>query len=316
MPLISMEQAVAALEADDVIAMPTETVYGLAGRIDSEAALKKIFAVKARPFFDPLIVHVENVTQAKTLAQEWPKVFDVLAKAFWPGPLTLVVPKTAKVNPLITSGLETVAVRCPDHSIALQLIRNVGTPLAAPSANKFGRTSPTAASHVIEEFENQVGVLDGGPCRVGVESTVLTYKNGKLAILRPGGVTREALAHELQRAGMKVEIETETSSNATPGHLPHHYQPECPVILLNGKSWSPAMLALVENQLGRRFDHVHEIIFPAEAHEAARRLYQDFRHFGKIPSSLIVIEKKHDQNRDEWEAIWDRVGRAASLKFS
>ena len=141
MSIISAQEAIARLEAGNVVAIPTETVYGLAARIDDAAALRHVFEVKQRPFFDPLIVHVADVAQAKLLTRNWLEVYDVLVEAFWPGPLTFVADKTEAVSPLITSGLDTVAIRCPRHPVALQILREIHIPLAAPSANRFGRVS-------------------------------------------------------------------------------------------------------------------------------------------------------------------------------
>jgi L-threonylcarbamoyladenylate synthase len=257
---------------------------------------------------------VENVAQAKTLAAEWPAVFDVLAEKFWPGPLTLIAKKKPNVSGLITSGLDTVALRAPDHALARELIRQTGSPLAAPSANKFGKTSPTMARHVTDEFGKAVGVVDGGTCRVGVESTVVAFNDGVIEILRPGGVTKEKIEDVLKKAGLKIKVERKESPIA-PGHLPYHYQPDIPVIMLNEKSWSTAIAKEVEEKLGRKFASVQHLILPPSATEAARVLYQEFRRLGKNQNSLIVIERKPDQNRDEWDAIWDRVGRASTLKF-
>jgi L-threonylcarbamoyladenylate synthase len=158
------------LVAGDVVAIPTETVYGLAASIDSEKGLRRIFSLKERPFFDPLIVHVASLKEASSLVRDWPPIADFIGRYFWPGPLTLVLPKAERVNSLITSGLDTVAVRYPSHPLTLDLIRLVGTPLAAPSANKFGKTSPSRALHVKSEFPGtDLLILDGGECEIGVE---------------------------------------------------------------------------------------------------------------------------------------------------
>jgi L-threonylcarbamoyladenylate synthase len=200
------------LRNGDVVAIPTETVYGLAASIASHDGLKKIFALKERPFFDPLIVHVASFEQAKSVVSEFPPLADFLTRWFWPGPLTVVLPKASNIDPVITSGLETVAVRYPAHPLAQDLIRLVGSPLAAPSANKFGRTSPSTASHVRSEFKGSpLLVLDGGPCEVGLESTVLTIAKtpegaDQIRILRPGGITAEAIEEALVRWSAPVEV--------------------------------------------------------------------------------------------------------------
>ena len=216
----------------EVVGIPTETVYGLAGSIESEKGLRRIFSLKERPFFDPLIVHVSSFRQAASLVLEWPPLADFLARRFWPGALTIVLPKAPHVNPLITSGLDTVAIRMPDHSIARDLIDILGHPLAAPSANKFGRTSPSQASHVRDEFANDnLFVIDGGECQIGVESTVIAFQSGddntEVQILRPGGITQTMLEHALERWGKPTTVRR-AASEASPGHLKHHYMPKLP----------------------------------------------------------------------------------------
>lgn len=309
MSLISPQEAVARLEAGNVVAIPTETVYGLAGRIDDNSALKRIFEVKSRPFFDPLIVHVAEVAHAKRLAAKWPEAYDVLAEEFWPGPLTLVADKAEAVSPLITSGLDTVALRCPNHPVALQILREMHAPLAAPSANRFGRVSPTQAAHVLSEFGGEVAVVDGGASEVGVESTVVRLEGNKLHILRPGGVSRA----ELQRVlGPEFEI-VRTSSVASPGHMQTHYQPACPVIIVD--HWDADMKALAETRFGREFPYVHELPLGPSPQLAARKLYENFREFSRAPGSLIVAIKRPENTTPEWEAIWDRIERASSYSF-
>lgn len=311
MSIISTTEAIARLKAGDTVAVPTETVYGLAGRIDREATLKQIFAVKQRPFFDPLIVHVAKLEQAKALAAKWPVVFDDLAKAFWPGPLTLVTKKTDKVSSLITSGLDTVALRCPRHPLALEIIEKVGVPLAGPSANRFGRTSPTRAEDVRDEFSGDVTVVDGGPCEVGLESTVIeaVEKSGvwHIKILRPGGISRAQLQAALAPK-YKIEITREQSA-ASPGHLKAHYQPTNPLVIVNGTASTDK--AVYEKLLGRTLPEVFVMRLPSSPDLAARELYSRFRQHSQKPG-VIVIEKLISNTGHDWEAIWDRIERASS----
>ncbi len=318
MPIVSEKQAINFLRQGTVVALPTETVYGLAGRIDSEPALRKIFAVKQRPFFDPLIIHVHSMAQAKTLCCKWPEVFDLLTANFWPGPLTLIAPKNASVSSIITSGLDTVGVRCPDHPTTLNLLRTLGTPLAAPSANRFGHTSPTTAAHVEEEFAGGVPVLDGGPCAVGVESTVLAAElSGDtwwLKILRPGGVSRAQIRDCLKGAAVKFELFREESA-ASPGHLKSHYKPNAPVILLNQKSWSKETQAEAEKQLLRQLSNAVELRLPETPHEAARVLYEEFRRLSLKPDAAIYVTRSTAQSGEDWEAVFDRIERAASVSL-
>ncbi len=258
---LDIENACHVILSGGVVAIPTETVYGIAASINSEKGLRRIFEIKARPFFDPLIVHVASLHEAATLVARWPALADFIARSFWPGPLTLVLPKSQRVNSLITSGLQTVAIRFPEHPMALELIRAVGSPLAAPSANKFGHTSPSQASHVRGEFASEVAdgtllILDGGDCQVGVESTVIAFGHDRalsvnekqsidddynlIRILRPGGVTHEMLQGALDRWSHPVTLmpnatnsEEAVNTISAPGQMKHHYMPRVPLIILN-----------------------------------------------------------------------------------
>jgi L-threonylcarbamoyladenylate synthase len=315
--IISVAEAVAKLQTGGIVAIPTETVYGLAGRIDDESALKQIFMIKQRPFFDPLIVHVSDLATAKRLSRDWPPVFDLLAQEFWPGPLTLITRKAELVSSLITSGLETVALRWPNHPVALQILQELQIPLAAPSANLFGRTSPTTAEHVEHEFSGKIPVVDGGQSEVGVESTVLAYDDttpDKLHILRPGGISRTQLQKVLHDHGLNLEI-VRTSSSASPGHLKAHYQPSCPVVILEDKAWSEEFRKAIEGALDRPFPYIHEMKLGPTAQVAARRLYGEFRQFSEVQGGLIVITRTKEHTAPEWEAVWDRIERAASFTF-
>ncbi len=278
MSKVSAEEAVQLLRSHEVVAVPTETVYGLAGRIDSDLALKKIFSIKQRPSFDPLIVHVQDVQTARGLCREWPEIYDLLVASFWPGPLTLIAPKAACVSSLITSGLDCVGVRQPSHPLTLSILEKLAVPLAAPSANRFGHTSPTTAEHVEQEFS--VPVVDGGPCSLGLESTVLqaAQSDGRwdLTILRPGAVARSQLRAVLERAGVRYQL-TRAHSNAAPGHLKAHYQPASPVVLLKNKRWSAEIHSAVERHLGHPIGDAVELQLPPTPQEAARVLYEDLR---------------------------------------
>jgi len=318
MSLVTIQQAVEALRRNDVAALPTETVYGLAARIDSDPALQKIFAVKQRPSFDPLIVHVADVSHARVLSSRWPEIYDALADKFWPGPLTLIAPKDKSVSDIITSGLETVAIRCPSHPLFLEAIALVGVPLAAPSANRFGRTSPTTAEHVETEFDGSIAVVDGGPCTVGVESTVVAadYKGGKwhLKILRPGGVSRRDLQTFLSEESFKFEI-TREASMASPGNLKEHYQPTSPIAILNEKSLTPEVKTQIEKKLKRKFKSESELKLPRTPQAAARMLYAEFRKLSRDENHLLWVTRPATSTDEDWEAIWDRLERASSVVF-
>lgn len=294
MSLVTPERAITLLQEGAVVAVPTETVYGLAGRIDDERALRQIFAIKKRPFFDPLIVHVADVAAARDLAREWPPIYEELARRFWPGPLTLVAPKRPHVSDLITSGLDSVGLRCPRHPVALAILNGLGVPFAAPSANLFGRTSPTRAADVLAELS--VPVVDGGDSEVGVESTVVKWDGSRLHLLRPGLITRE----RLREVGVEV---VRTQSQASPGHLEVHYQPRNPVVLVEGDT------PFARAELGPVF----ELRLPSEPALAARVLYSEFRRLSEEPGAILV-RRVTSQTGEEWEVIWDRIERAASYR--
>jgi len=234
-----LERAAAALRAARLVGMPTETVYGMAGDALNPAALAGIFEIKRRPFFDPLIVHIERLDDLDPLVRARPEGADLLMKTFWPGPLTLVLPKSDRVPDLATAGLDTVAVRMPAHPVARALLRAAGRPLAAPSANPFGFLSPTTAAHVADAFsDDETGlldcVLDGGACEVGVESTVVGWEDGAPVLLRAGGVPLEALEAALGRPlGVPApRVGSPHCPVASPGALPWHYAPRTPLRLV------------------------------------------------------------------------------------
>ena len=221
--ILQIEKAIQLLKNGDVVGIPTETVYGLAAAIHSEIGIKKIFSTKQRPFFDPLIVHVASLDQAKACTSSWSKLTAALAQSFWPGPLTLVLPKSAIISDLITSGLPSVGLRWPRNEITELIINELGVPVAAPSANKFGRTSPTKASHVREEFQNEVFVVDGEDSQIGIESTVLSVKNEgekyKLAILRKGAVLQSQLDRVLQKNSFNYTWAEAVDKSESPGNM-------------------------------------------------------------------------------------------------
>ncbi len=240
----NLRHAAETLKRGKLVAMPTETVYGLAGNALDPVALARIFEVKRRPFFDPLIVHAARAADIEPLVRDVPDAARRLMERFWPGPLTLVLPRTPLVPDLATSGLATVAVRVPSHPVALALMREAGVPLAAPSANPFGGLSPTTAEHVSHAFDGGIEcVLDGGPCAVGVESSVVAWVNGGPArpvLLRAGGVPKEAIEEAL---GCPVSISAGAAggeaAQASPGLLPWHYAPRAPLRLAAAPSDVP-----------------------------------------------------------------------------
>jgi len=218
---ISIDAAAKILRQGGIVAIPTETVYGLAGNAFDEKAVAKIFAIKERPFFDPLIAHIAEIEDLENLAIEIPKNAKLLAEKFWPGPLTLVLPKKEKVPNLTTGGLSTVAVRMPKKQIARDIIKLAGFPLAAPSANKFQHLSPTSAEHVLEQLSGKIdGIVNGGVCEIGVESTVVGFENDIPVIYRPGAVTKEMIGEFLGKI-----LSPKSDSILSPGMLEKHYSP-------------------------------------------------------------------------------------------
>src|SRR5579864_4027627 len=232
----SLEQAAERIRAGELVAFPTETVYGLGANALDAAAVAKIFALKQRPSSSPLIVHVASIEMARLIAAEWPREAEDLAERYWPGPLTMVLAKSPSIPDLVTAGLPTVGLRMPNHPAALRfidvagvhppaallLIALAGVPIAAPSANRFSGLSPTTAEHVREAFGDRVPVLDGGPCQVGIESTVISIHGGQLTLLRPGMI---AFDH-IERAAAPA-----AGAHASPGMHPRHYSPKTRLIV-------------------------------------------------------------------------------------
>jgi L-threonylcarbamoyladenylate synthase len=302
----------------DVVAIPTETVYGLAAWINSEAGLRKIFSTKERPFFDPLIVHVDSILKAKSLTSNWTIVHEILAKACWPGPLTLIAIKNEAVNSLITSGLDSVGIRCPQHELTLKLLSTIEGGLAAPSANKFGKTSPSQASHVFEEFGNEVSILDGGPCQIGIESTVAGIEKNndewKVLIYRPGHFTAQALQKILNEHQIKATVEY-AESPVAPGQLKHHYMPNIPLIIVSEKFQWEKDRKLIEEKLGKVFFRPAFWNLSSDPRLASRELYQDLRNFSSEGYDLILIQKISAYDTDDWLGIWNRLQKAKTLEL-
>src|SRR5438309_1029121 len=257
-----IERAAALIRAGEVVVFPTETVYGLGANALKARAVEGIFAAKGRPFSDPLIVHIAGEDALKDLTGALPEQVKQLTREFWPGPLTLILPRSPLVPKLVTAGLETVAVRMPSHPVALALIRAAGLPIAAPSANRFMHISPTTAQHALADLDGRVPlILDGGPCEVGVESTVLDLCSTVPTILRPGGVSLEELRAVLPdvRLPPRVKNNVQRDDNASleaqraPGQLLTHYAPTVPLFLFDGtvEEMHSAMLAEVRSRRER-----------------------------------------------------------------
>jgi L-threonylcarbamoyladenylate synthase len=307
----------AALRAGTVIAFPTETVYGLGADALNERAVAQVFAIKGRPRFDPLIVHLANPDSASRYATIINRRARTLMEQFWPGPLTLVLPKRDIIPDLVTAGLDTVALRVPAHPVALALLRAVDTPIAAPSANPFGYVSPTTATHVDEMLGDAITlILDGGPCAVGVESTVCALTDDTPVILRPGAVTVE----EIEAAIGAVIVASPTRPDArSPGTLARHYSPRVPVHLLapgeaiprpHANDGRAGLLIFRPRRDIEGYTAVEVLSATGDLLEAAAHLFAALRRLDRARLERIVIEPipEHGIGR----AIMDRLRRAAA----
>lgn len=304
------------LDAGNVVGMPTETVYGLAGNALNPEAVLRIFKVKNRPAFDPLIVHTSSLDRVADFTSEFPPALRALAEVFWPGPLTLLLPKAESVPDLVTSGLTTVAVRVPRHPLTRQLLETLPYPLAAPSANPFGYISPTMATHVQDQLGDQVPyILDGGPATVGLESTILGLEEGKLVVYRLGGLTLD-MVEEVAGTSLKVRPHS-TSNPAAPGMLKSHYAPRIPVLLTDpgellstNKASEIGVLAFEEAD--DRIPAENQVILSTsgDLDEAARNLFGALRQLDQKPVSIIAAQPVPDKGLGK--AINDRLRRAAA----
>lgn len=293
-----------------LVTFPTETVYGLgANALDAEA-VARVFQVKGRPNSSPVIVHVSNQAMIGRVASSWPEKARILAERFWPGPLTLVVPKTPAVPDIVTAGLPTVGVRMPAHPVALALIEAAQVPIAAPSANRFSQISPTTAEHVRQGLGDVVDyILDGGPCQVGIESSVLSLVDEVPVLLRPGGISRQQIEHLI---GLIISGEQQPEpAHASPGLHPRHYSPRTPLYLThNGRVPTQGAGAYLQVKCPPQ-TRVREIVeMPDHATEYAARLYGVLHGLDAKDYDWIAVETPPP--RDEWEAILDRLARAST----
>lgn len=301
------------LEQGKLVAFPTETVYGLGAHALDPNAVLRIFEAKGRPQFDPLIVHADCAEHAFALANHVPDVARRLAERFWPGPLTLVLSKRTIVPDLVTSGMPTVALRVPAHPIALELLRAFGKPIAAPSANKFGRISPTTAEHVRAEFGDEVElILDGGPCRTGVESTIVSLVGPRPMLLRPGGTPVELLEGFLPQLD---HPSADPEHPLAPGQLPSHYAPRTPLLIggrnsprdLQGKQ--VGFLGVGPARPTSGYAYVEWLSHSGELRQAASNLFAALRRLDALGLDCIVAELAPERGLG-W-AINDRLIRAS-----
>ncbi len=328
-------RAAAVLRAGGLVAFPTETVYGLGANALDPQAVARIYAAKGRPAWNPVIAHVDSVEAARALTAAWPDAASTLADAFWPGPLTLVLPRGAIVPAIATAGLDAVAIRIPSHPVALALLRAAGHPVAAPSANRFTQVSPTTAQHVVASLGDRVDlVLDGGACEVGIESTVLDLTGDAPTVLRPGMITREQLERVLGRSvraradGSAASVPADDAAveaQRSPGMADRHYAPRAEVWLFEraqseemrsaladrtrvGASGAVTALLIDTTDLPLRgTDRV--VRMPVDPGGYARALYAALHAADDARAALVVIERP--PTKDSWAAVLDRLTRAA-----
>lgn len=312
MKTVDIKSAEEILKSGGVVAIPTETVYGLGGWIYSEEGLHKIFSTKERPFFDPLIVHVDTIEKARALSSNWTPVHEVLAKNCWPGPLTLIAKKNDEINPLITSGLDSVGIRCPNHPLTLKLLAEIPGGVAAPSANKFKKTSPTIPEHVFNEFGDSVPILEGGQSDIGIESTVLGVHEDRVEIFRPGFYTASMIGDILAKNGIHLPV-LYAESPVAPGQLKHHYMPKTPLIIVPEGFHD---LKKVSELLQKEISKVARWKQPKSSLIASRELYQKMREFDQEKFDVILAERNQEHKEEDWLGVWNRLGKAKTFDLT
>jgi len=305
-----IRHAAALLRSGKLVAFPTETVYGLGTNALDADAVARIFEVKGRPNTSPVIVHVSNWEMLRRVAASWPPAARMLAERFWPGPLTLVLPKTAAVPHIVTAGLPTVGVRMPSHPIARAVIEAAQVPVAAPSANRFTQLSPTTAEHVRHGLGDQIDfILDGGPCEVGIESTVLSLAGEAPVLLRPGGISRRQTEEVI--GPILVAEPTSDGPHTSPGMHPRHYSPRTPVRLIeNGEVPQEGSGAYLQINHPPKHTVSEVIVMPNHAEEYAASLYRVLHDLDAKGYDWIAVETPGSGT--EWEAVLDRLRRASS----
>jgi L-threonylcarbamoyladenylate synthase len=307
--LVTLNQAVSLLNQGQVVAIPTETVYGLAADAGNDDALSLLYQVKGRPSAHPVILHVTDADMCRPFLAELPPAAEALMRAFWPGPLTLLLPRSELVSPRITGARPLVGVRAPAAPMAQEVIRRLGRPVVAPSANRFGHISPTSAAHVEEDFEGRVPVLDGGPCQVGLESTIFEVRPEQLVVMRPGQLDLELVSRV---AGLPVVQPQRVEG--VPGALKSHYAPRQPVTLLTRDELmtndEPQVAILALTAPGPWPNAVDVQRMPEEVEAYARALYNALRRAEASSCTRIVVERPPEGL--PWQAVHDRLQRASA----
>lgn len=306
-----IQAAATILAGGGVVAFPTETVYGLGADALNPEAVAKVFTLKGRPSHNPLIVHVASIDMAKAVAGEWPDAAEKLAQAFWPGPLTIVVPKDDRVPSIVTGGGESVALRMPAHDVARKLIETFGGPIVGPSANASGTISPTAAHHVTQSLGERVPVLDGGPCERGIESTVVRVEQDSVSILRLGVIGQDEIARVVPV--VETQVISDEGPFPSPGMLTRHYAPCTPTRVVNAQDITDALAQHPKSALLTitPTNLPGAIAMPADASAYARRLYAALREADTMDVDLILVERP-DGIGPIWDAVRDRLRRASA----
>ncbi|MDB6059401.1 MAG: Threonylcarbamoyl-AMP synthase [Verrucomicrobiales bacterium] len=320
----AVERAVALLRAGEIVALPTETVYGLSANAFDPAAVEKIYQAKGRPAHNPIIVHVASYAMAVECVAHWPESAQKLAKSFWPGPLTMVLPKSARIPQIVTAGGNTVGVRWPSHPLMQAVIAKCGFPLAAPSANRSNEISPTTAEHVRKSLGDAVPlIVDGGAANVGIESTVVDLASERPRILRPGMIHEESLSAAL--GDLLVNGESSGGALRSPGMLPKHYAPKAKLVVLDWNSaeqlrsqirdlkyQSADVWVIAHTEIPLQHDWRQVSVIPHDAEAFARALYAELHRCDEEGAKLIVVEALPDDAA--WRGIADRLARAAAAE--
>lgn len=302
-----IDAAARLIRAGQLVAFPTETVYGVGANALDVEAVDRIYAAKGRPAGSPIIVHVSSIAMARELVREWPEKAAALAERFWPGPLTLVLPKADCVPDRVTAGLDTVGIRMPDHPIALELIRAAGVPIAAPSANRFTKLSPTTAEHVRAGLGERVAmVIDGGPARVGIESTVLSLAGGEAVLLRPGMISQTAIEEVI--GPILTGPAAPGGAHASPGMHPKHYSPRTRLVLVEGGVLPAGRGAYLWLDVKGVAEQMRRM--PSDPHAYAATLYQALHELDAEGLDWIAVERP--PSGILWAGIVDRLERAAA----
>ena len=317
-PWLDEQNAANVLKHGGVVAIPTETVYGLAGNAFDSKALAKIFEAKNRPTFDPLILHIASVGDLSLLAKNVPEKAKKLAEKFWPGPLTMVLPKKEEVPDLATSGLLTVAVRFPLHKKAQEIIKLAGVPLAAPSANLFKHISPTTANHVYEQLKDRIdGIVDGGACSVGVESTIVSFANETPELLRPGAITLEMLESVIGKVIYKKSTSAPGKAALAPGMLDTHYKPNVPLfygVLPEGIKLPERTVRIAFGNQKNQIPETLNLSRTGNFVEATANLYA-YMHLLDLPENKLILVDPIPKT-GLGLALNDRLSRASLKDFS